>query len=197
MGDWNLVRQTDAATEPISTADMKAHLRVDHTSEDGYIDQLIQSARRYVEDIQNRSFIDTTWDLFLDDWPRGRSILLPRAPLSSVTDVVSFDDDDTETAFAASNYIGDTQSTPGRVVLKDASQWPTLDLRAANAVRVRFVAGYGASAADVPADAVHLIRLLVTHWYDNREPELIGSISKSLPRALEALLAKDRLVLRV
>lgn len=191
-----LVVQTPPAAEPVSTANMKTHLRVDHFDEDDFIGGLIKAARRHIESIQNRSLIDTTWDLYLDEWPSGDEIVLPRAPLSSVTSIVHIDDDDTETTFAASNYIVDTFSVPGRVVLKNGNQWPSGDLRSVNGIRFRFVAGYGTAASDVPEDSVHLIKLMVSHWYEHREPELVGTTTKQLPHALDALLWQDRLVLR-
>lgn len=193
----HLVLNTAPAARPVTTSDVKAHLRIDHSDQDTYLDELVDAATNYVESHQNRSLITTTWDLYLDCWPAGREILLPRAPLQSVTSIVHVDDDGAETTLSASSYFVDTFSTPGRVVLVDGAQWPTGDLRAVGGVRVSFVAGHGDASTDVPARQRHLVKLLVAHWYDNVEPEVVGSISSSLPMALESLLAHDRLVLHV
>jgi hypothetical protein len=58
-------------------------------------------------------------------------------------------------------------------------------------VQITYLAGYG-GAANVPAPAKHAIKMLVGHWYANRESVLIGSISKELEFAVTALLSPLR-----
>ncbi len=53
---------TDAASEPLTTAEAKLHLRVDGSTEDTYIDNLIKAARIYCEKYTNRSFIGIEQD---------------------------------------------------------------------------------------------------------------------------------------
>lgn len=193
----NLVLNTAATERSVRVDDLKAHLRIDHTDQDVMLEGLIEAATLHVESVQNRSLLSTTWDLYLDAWPQGRDILLPRAPLQSVVSVVHIDDEGTETTMPSSGYFVDLYSSPGRIVLSDAGQWPTRDLRPAAGIRIRFVAGYGDSPEAVPADKRHLVKLLAAHWFDNPEPEIVGSISSSLPFALESMLHHDRLVLNV
>jgi uncharacterized phiE125 gp8 family phage protein len=190
-----LVRATDATEEPVTVAEMREHLRVVPFEETGYLAGLITAARRHIGDAQNRSFVDTVWNLWMDEWPPRSHIVLPRAPLRSVASVSWFDAADAETVVSSASYIVDTYSQPGRIVLRDGYSWPTGSLRAANGVKVAFTAGYGTDASSVPANTKHLIKLLVSHWWDNREPELVGTVSKQLPKTLESLIWMDRLVL--
>jgi hypothetical protein len=57
---WNNVLSieiiTDVASEPVSTADLKSHLRIQHTAEDTYIAQLAKEAREQLEDEHNAAF---------------------------------------------------------------------------------------------------------------------------------------------
>ena len=52
---WQIT--VEPATEPITLVEAKAHLRVDFSDEDTYIDTLIVAARRYCEAYCNRVFI--------------------------------------------------------------------------------------------------------------------------------------------
>jgi hypothetical protein len=52
-------------------------------------------------------------------------------------------------------------------------------------VQITYLAGYG-GAASVPKPAVHAIKMLVGHWYANREA--IGSVGQNVPLGVHALL---------
>ena len=66
--------QTVAPTlEPLTLAEVKRHLRIDHTDDDVYInDYLIPAAREYVEDETERQLITATWALKLPGCPVTR-----------------------------------------------------------------------------------------------------------------------------
>ena len=182
---WNLV--TAPSTEPLTTAEAKAHLRVTGSDDDTPIDDIVAAAREYIEGETNRALITQTWDLFLDDFPNTNAIVLPWPPLGSVTTVKYTPDADSgTTTFASSKYIVDTASEPGRIVLEKDETWPTDVLKSVNGVEVRFVAGYGAASA-VPKRLKHLNYLLVGHWYNNREALVLGTITKEIELAVQTL----------
>jgi len=70
------------------------------------------------------------------------------------------------------------------------SVWPSVRLDD-KSVQISYLAGYG-GAANVPTPAKHAIKMLVGHWYANRETVLVGSISKEFEFAASALLAPLR-----
>jgi len=185
---------TPPANEIISTADAKHHLRVDISDDDGYIDGLVTAVRMYLERICWSAFITQTYDLYLDDWPAASVIHLPRAPLQSVSSITYTDDDGNESTFASVDYIVDTVSKPARIVLADSATWPTGTLRNANAIVIRFVAGYGDNAEDVPAPIIHAAKLLLTDYYENREQSIVmqGATVNQLPWGVPALLRPYR-----
>lgn len=184
-----LTRATDAAAEPVSTAEAKTHLRVDHTDDDTYIDTLVSSARQWLEEEYGVAMINQTWTLKLRDWPDGDGeIWLPRYPLSSVTSIAYVDEDGTTQTWASSNYSVDTDSRPGRVRLAYDKNWPgTRDQ--GDAITVTYVAGYGAAATDVPDPMVAAVKLLLAHLYRNREPEITGTVIARFQMAVDALMA--------
>lgn len=194
---WSLTVTSAPATEPVTTAEAKAHLRVAHSDEDTYIDTLVKAARELVEADTRRALINQTIRLSLDRFPTVAFIELPRPPLSSVTSITYTDaDGNTGTSFASSNYQVDTDMLVGRVRLAvGTTGWPTTQTNALQAVKVTYVAGYGTAGSNVPASLVHAIKLLVGHWYTNREAILTGTISKEVEQAYAALVASHRVPL--
>ncbi len=184
---------TPPASEPVTLAEAKIHLRVDITDDDDYITSLILTARITVELSVWRSLISQTWRYSLDSWPEGNEILLSNPPLQSVSGIVYFLSDGSSPTWAASNYLVDTDSEPGRVVLAYGVNWPGGTLRPLNPIQITYIAGYGDAATDVLAIYRQAMLLLIGHWYENREPVLTtGAVPKELPLAVQSLLWLDR-----
>jgi uncharacterized phiE125 gp8 family phage protein len=172
------------AIEPVTLAEAKAHLKIDSSVDDALILRLITAARVRAEWHCGRGFVTQSWMLWRDAWPEDGVVEVPLPPLQAVTAVASYAGDDTETLWDPSLYRVDTASAPGRVVRADAS---LLELRALNAIRVAFTAGYGDAAADVPAPAREAILEIVAGLYVHR-----GDGSEELPLAGQALLSPYR-----
>ena len=64
-----LMRTVTAAVEPVTLAEVKAHLRLDHASEDELLGGLIRAAREEVERATGLALIDQDWRLVIDEWP--------------------------------------------------------------------------------------------------------------------------------
>lgn len=185
---------TAPVKEPITTAEAKAHLRVDISDDDTYIDSLVVVGRRSCEYIANKKFISQTWNLLLEGFPGSNILELPKTlgPLQSVTHIKYYDDEDADTTFNASNYVVDIYSNPARVVLKNAIAWPSDVLRVVNGVEIQVVVGYGDDEADIPMEIRQAMLLAVGHYYENREDVVIGTIVTKLPRGIKDLLWFDR-----
>jgi uncharacterized phiE125 gp8 family phage protein len=185
---FTLNRTTDAASEPVSLEELKTHLRADGDDEDALIDSYILAARHKVEADTGRALLSQTWSMTLDKAPANRKpIMLPIGPVSAVSSITSYSTADASSTVATSVYRADTASVPARIVLKDGQDWPS-GLRPENALTVVFVAGYGTTPASVAdQQLLQAIKLLVGHWYANREAVLVGSISKDIELAYAAL----------
>lgn len=184
---------TVPAIEPVSLPEAKLHLRVDIDDDDTAIVGQIMAARRWAEKATWRAFNTQTWELTLDAFPGVTWIQLPWPPLQSVTSVKYTVDAGTEYTYASSNYIVDVDNEPGKIVLKSTSTWPSDTLYPVNGVRIRFVAGYGDDAEDVPEHYRQAILLLLGHWYENREQVVVsGAVPKEVPLGVEALLGIDQ-----
>jgi len=149
---------------------------------------LITTAREMVERETASTLISTTRDYWQDGWPRGKAIQLPYSPLLSVTGVYWKDTDGTEaTLTAGTDYLVDTDSEPGRIVLAHGGNWPSGVLYPVNPIRVRYVAGYGETAASVPRPLRQAVLLTVGDLYENREGFIQGAQVHMLPIAAKYL----------
>lgn len=186
---YGLTLVTPPAEEPLTLAELKVHLREDGTEQDALITSLIIAAREHVEGFLGRKLVTQTWDLTVDSFT-GNSIVIPYAPLQSITSVKYLDGAGVQQTLATTEYVVDTTQQPGRIFLGYDKYWPTVQTRE-NAVVVRFVAGYGLAVA-VPESIKAAIKLLVGSWYENREAVNVGNIVNKVPMAVESLLWMER-----
>lgn len=184
---------TAPAKEPITRALFKEHARISIDDDDDYIDNLIKSVRRQVEQITNRALITQTWDVFYSGWPQGDYIKIPFPPLRSVTSVKYRDSDYTENTMDTGDYRVLTNTEPGQVALDYGATWPSETLIGNDeAIYIRFVAGYGDDRLDVPDDIRHAMLMLTSHYYEMREPTIVGTILTPVPMTVDRLLADHR-----
>ena len=173
--------------EPVSLDEARAHLRLE-SGEDDYLSDLIAAARRHCESFQGRAYVTQTWDLYLDAFPGG-CIKVPLPPLQSVTFIKYKDSCGVLQTLGTYDYVVDAYSEPGLIFLAYGKSWPST-YPEANAVQIRFVAGYGA-ASDVPPEIKQAILLKIADLYENRGDEQAGT---RMEDAVESLLWPDRIV---
>lgn len=183
---YYMKRTVDSVFEPITKAEAKSFARQDDATDDTLIDTLIEAAREWCESFTGRAFIKQTWTQIID-WSFPGVIQLPYAPLTSVSSITYIDTAGTSQTLASSEYTVDIQKEPGRVYEAWTKTWPTTRF-IRQAVTVTYLAGYGNAASDVPVPLKTAVRQLVLHWYDQREPILVGTISKEMEMALKSLL---------
>lgn len=145
--------------EPVSLAEAKLDSRIDGTALDATLQALITAAREQCEHELGRVLIEQTWQCVLEDWPAVGITLMPG--VLSVTEVRYTDAAGTEQTLAASAYELDADDTPA--VLYPTAAWPTAT-PGPGAVKVTFKAGFGATAAAVPASIRQWIRAHVQSW---------------------------------
>jgi hypothetical protein len=202
---------TPPASEPVSLAEAKAHLRISTAAEDTYITSLITVARQLCEQYTGRVLITQTWELWLDqipafsnsrDWRDGvtegpissyrreeRFIEFPVTPVIDFVSVTAYDLNNSASDFSiANNLMKDLVREPARLVLNYGSIWP-VNLRQANALKVVATCGYGDATA-VPAIIKQAILLCIGHLFENREPVALGKLSKEIELGPFALLAQ-------
>ena len=184
-------RVTAPTSEPVSVADAKRHLRVEHSDDDLLIKRLIETAVAYVDvrGALGKAMITQTWA----EWfgPNSSEILLSLGPVQSVSAIKYYDTDNALQTETLSNYHVLGTSTHTVIKPKTGYWWPTTSSRS-DAIKIEYVIGYGDTFRDVPSTVRHAILMLVSHYYENRVNELIGTISKTIPFGFEALIDSER-----
>ena len=183
---------TAPTVEPVTLTEAKEHLRLEHDLDDTFVTTLIEVARSYIEKLTWRALLSQTWELYLGSFPGFDYIELPKGTLLSVTSVKYIDPDGVLQTLSTDVYELDQKSPNGRVILKHDESWPSIRERW-NSVQVIYVAGYGTTAATVPAPLRHATLLLISQMYEHRTPEITGTMISKLGFSFEALCAPYRL----
>lgn len=190
----SLVSRSDG--DGVDRTEAKLFLRVDHTSEDDLIDALITSARVWVQSYTGRSLTNETYDLRYRDFPQwGKPLIVPHAPLSSVTSITYLDEDGVSQTWAATNYHARALSGPtaqrGWIEVSSETEYPTTSTEAEYPVIVRAVCGYG-NAGAVPKGLKQAMLLLIGDMYEQRQETVLGGSSR-IRTTVERLLGPYRL----
>lgn len=182
----NLV--TEPAIEPLTLQEAKDHIRVDGVVDDSYIEPLIKVAREATERYLGRALITQTWDLFMDRFPWPQTFLeIHTPPLQSVTTVKYIDNDGAQQTLSSSIYTVDTNAEMGTLELAFNQVWPSIR-DVSNAVEIRFIAGYGDNAEDVPEGIKQAMQMLIGHLYERREMTIVGVAINQVPNSFHWLL---------
>lgn len=163
---------TGPTTEPISATEAKLHCRIDTSADDTLVAQYIKAARKLIEKATGRTIHQQTLEWHLDAFPSESYIVLPRAtPLISITSITYKDSDATVNTMSASEYIADTDTMPGRVVLAYNASWPSFTAYPVNPIKVRYTAGIATASpvTECGEDIKIPMYLLTAHLYENKE----------------------------
>ena len=176
--------KTEPTQEPVTLQEVKEYLRVEDSTDERNIRPLIETARRFAEEHLGRALVSTTYTQYYDCyddmsdplWEGTRTgpyinyyknyLVLGKGPVSSVTHIKTYDDDDTATTMASSKYYVDKAREPSRIVLRTGETFPT-SLRVANGIEVEYVAGYS-SIYSIPEPIRMGILQHIAHLYEHR-----------------------------
>ncbi len=185
-----LVMTSGPALEPVTVAEAKAHLRIDHSAEDVLVSSLILTSRLHIETALGIALIAQGWTYLRDRWPASAAVSLPLRPLIAVDEIRVHRADGPPTVVSASEYAVDAASAEPRVV-RQVGSWPAPG-RATHGIAIDFTAGFGAAAADVPQPIRQALLMLTAHWYEHRSTIEIGSEATVVPLGISELLMPYR-----
>jgi uncharacterized phiE125 gp8 family phage protein len=144
---------------------------------DAELSSMITRAREEAEEMTRLAFAPQTLEYALDSFPSGNYIELPRPPLASVTTVKTYDSDGTPTTLtAATQYLVDADSTPGRIALPYAGTGPSGADYPINPIRIVYVAGY----TTLPQRLKNILLYHVGLLYKYRDTAILEGDRKTL-----------------
>ena len=161
---------------PITAKELKATAQTDLADdeiEDVLLDGdagLIAEATEYVENRAGVALVNQTRRLYIDGQFPDDDIDLDPFPVSAVASVKYLDTDYTETTLATSVWKAALNGSRPRVILKYNQNWPTDLSGDAECIYIDFTAGYGATAASVPARWKRCVKILATYMFEHSMP---------------------------
>lgn len=164
------------AADPVTLAELKQHVRVDHDDDDAHLRICLAAAVARVDGwsgILRRGLVTQTWSESFRYF-YGRRIWLRLAPVQSIASVIYFDLDGVERTVDAADYRLQVRNGEGYLELDDDASWPSVDARD-DAVTITYVVGYGDAASDVPAPIRSAILITAADLYEQRETNVIGA----------------------
>ncbi len=174
---------TPPASEPVSLAEAKFFLRIDHNAEDDLIATLIGAAREAVEAACGRALVSRRVRESLDIWRReaAQGAVLGLGPVTDVVAVRVLADNGSQSVIDPDRYRIEGDRDRPRLVF--ASGLPAT-LRQVGGIEVEYDAGYTEDAIDLPV-ALRLATLqIVASLYELRQGEGgIPETARSLMRA--------------
>lgn len=170
-------------TDNIADASLGAQAPTVNTTGDPELNALIRTVRVAAEGYTRRALVTQTWDLKLDRFPCW-TIHVPKPTLQSVVSITYVDTDGNTQTLDPATYLVDPNSTPARITPVFGGIWP-VTLYQNNAVKVRFVAGYGLAAA-VPDGIKTWMIIRIKHLFDNPDAIVVQNRAQvaEMPRAL-------------
>lgn len=172
---------TPPASEPVSLAEAKLFLRVDHAEEDDLITTLIVAAREAVEAGCGRALIKRRVRESLDIWRRDAvgGATLGLGPVSSVVTVRLMADNGSQSVIDPDRYRLEGAGDRPRLVF--ASGVPAI-LRSAGGVEIEYDAGYAEAADELPVALRLSLLQIVASLYEARQG------AAAIPEAARALM---------
>lgn len=183
--NFTLRQITKPILRPITLEAAKRHLRVDHAHDDADITDLIDAAAAWCETTSHVALMRQTFRLVLDRFPAG-CITLPRPPVHAITQIAYDTDDDADEIIDPSEYRLSADSEPAVVEPVLGQVWPTSSGQSGS-VRITYTAGVD-DEDDLPAQAKMAVKLLVGHWYANREAVAEGNVGREVELGVTSLL---------
>lgn len=186
-------------TDNVADASLGVEVPSVNTTLDPLLSRFIITARQGAEQQLKHSLITQTLDLYLHEFPHKHDMRIFLPPIQSVVSITYTDIDGVAQTLATDQYLVDDVSRPARIEPAYGLAWPSCREQM-NAVKVRFVAGYG-TAAQVPSCVKDWMLFQINTMWNTRQQFTISTGSAALTQIpnqyIDSLLDPERVTGRV
>lgn len=194
----------ESAFKPVSLADARTHLRIEPFGypsahpDDDYVEMLIGSATKWVEEYIERPLTVKTIDYYVSEF--APDIPLPTLPILAVQSITYLADDNTTKTVASDVYKLKVYSSDAKVILAFGKSYPSDVINEENSIAIRVIAGYtdgqSPNTDPLPLPIKSALLLIIANLYENRQQDVLGNTRISfntLPLGVYSLLQPYRL----
>jgi uncharacterized phiE125 gp8 family phage protein len=173
---------------------LKDHLRMgsgfaEDSLQDGLLEGFLRAALAAIESRTGKALFSRAFAWTVEDWRQGDRAVLPVAPVSAVSAVVTITAAGVETTVPVSGYrlVPDMQRP---VLLAFSGTMPAIPQN--GGARVEFTAGFAAAWTGLPPDLRQAVLLLAAHFYEYRQDT--GLAEGCMPFGVTSLIERYRAV---
>lgn len=169
----------------VTVAEIKSFLRVEHTVDDLLLVHIRDAAVEYVQEYTNTLIGPHSCVGYSDGW---QTTIIPVGPITLVNGIKYLSENGGSYQTLDTGYwFTDIDAKPSRVRFLSP---PSLAPNEFNRVKIEFSAGFNT----VPASMVHAIYMLAANMYEQRLPEVVGTITSATKYGVESLLSTHRII---
>lgn len=178
------------APDPLLTLDeAKDHLEIAHSDKDSFITSLVAAASMMIDGydgIVGKAIGEQTVTYSLRTIKNGKTDI-PIVPVRSLESVTYYDEANAEQTINVNQFVLVANEDFAYIEPVAGFAFPALFDRA-DAITFTFLCGF----AEVPEPIKHAARLMVGHWFENREAASENSV-KSIDWAVDALINRYKI----
>lgn len=192
---WPYIVSVAPVNKPLTLTEVKNHLRLDvaDTSEDDYLNFLINAVALFGEKYTKKDFITRTYETYRDNFC---DLEIRKSPIQAVSTVERLVDD-VLTEVPTTVWFVTKSNTYPHLSLKVDQSWPTDTDDREQAIKITFTAGLGDDATDIPGDYKNAMLAHIAFIYENRGDceENDGEIERLIPKSTKLFYDKIRIPL--
>lgn len=179
-------------------AKKQCEIELTEDAHDEWIDDAIAAAHEWIEQYLQATLTPSRWVARYDAWPTEPypyRLFLPMGPLLAVVSVSYLDADGDRVTLDGSGFET-LRGAGGYIVPAYGTVWPQAR-QIDGSVAVEYEAGYeGAGsptdASGIPRPIVMAGKMLVAHWFENREACAVGQVPQEIELGMRDALQPYR-----
>jgi uncharacterized phiE125 gp8 family phage protein len=191
----NCIELAPAPRTAVPVREFAAHLRLsdgfrEDRDDDAVLEMYLRAATAAIEASLGVVLITRPMALRVAVWSSLLMQTVPVGPVGLLEEVALLDADGSRAVEPVDAFALQSHLRPVCLTRRDGGCLPTIP--DGGFAEIRFSAGYGLDATDVPPDLRQAVHLLATHYFENRESGAAHDMT--MPMAVRALLQPYRLV---